>query len=142
MSATTIDVLVDRVRSLCVEAPFEYIQAERFDTFELQPAGAFDGTFRLEAASYQERGWFNYLTERTDLVTLTVQKAINNDFDQVQRYLEQAAHSLTSAVVRDGASSGLYAVADKGQSRKLSVDQTDQYVVLKLTLPLNYEAQL
>ncbi len=143
MSATTLDVIIDRVRSLCVEAPFEYIESVRFDSFDLQPAGAFDGAFRVEGVSHQERGWYNYMTERTDLLTVTVQKAINDDHDDVRRYLTRTAHSLTSAIVQDGAvASGLYAVADRGQVRKINIEDTDQYAVLRVTLPINYEAQL
>jgi hypothetical protein len=143
MAATTLDVIMDRVRSLCFDTPFEYTESFRFDSMELEPVGTFDGAFRVEGQSGRLRGMFDYKQEREDLLTVTVSQAINADYDNVRRLLTKTAHSLTAAVVRDGETdSGLYSVPDKGQSFKLSVDSTDAYVLMKLTLPVNYEANL
>jgi hypothetical protein len=143
MSATTLDVIIDRVRSICVELPFEYVETLRFDSFELLPAGAIDGAFRVEGATQQVRGNFNYMEERTDLLTVTVARPINADFDSVRRELTRAAQSLTSAIVRDGVeTTGLFTVADRGRAGKVIADPTNTFVELRLTLPVNYEAQL
>jgi hypothetical protein len=143
MSATTLDVIIDRVRSICVEVPFEYFEVDRFDSFDTLPTGAFDGAFRVEGMSQLVRGGFNYIEERTDLLTVTVAKAINADAGEIQRELIRASHSLTAAIVRDGAEdSGLYRVSDRGAAKKIAADPKHTYVELRLTLPVNYEAQL
>jgi hypothetical protein len=145
MSATTLDVIIDRVRSICVELPFEYFETDRLDdeTFEAHPQGAIDGAFKVEGRSQQARGNFNYMEERTDLLTVQVARAINSDHDGVRREMTRAAHSLTAAIVRDGAEiSGLYGVVDKGVIRDVTADKTHTFLMLRVTLPVNYEAQL
>lgn len=143
MSATTLDVIVDRVRSLCHTAPFLYTEARKFDSFDLQPVGAFDGVFRVESQSQQTRGFLNYIEESTDLLTVTVSKATNNDYDATRRLLLKAARSLTAAIVRDGAvTSGLYHVPDAGRAWNVTPTPTGVFCELRVTLPVNYEAQL
>lgn len=142
MSATTLDVILDRVRSICVELPFEYFETERFDSFETLPAGAIDGAFRVEGAGQQVHGHFAYMEERTDLLIVTVARPINADFDEVRRELTKAAQSLTSAIVRDGVDTGLFNVVDRGRGCKVIADPTNTFVEMRLTLPANYEAQL
>jgi hypothetical protein len=143
VSATTLDVIVDRVRSLCQATPFNYVESRKFDSFDLQPVGAFDGVFRVESQSQQPRGFMNYAEECTDLLTVTVSKATNNDYDGTRRALLKASRSITAAVVRDGAqTSGLYNVPDQGRTWNVIPTPTGAYCELRLTLPVNYEASL
>lgn len=143
MSATTLDVIVDRVRSICVDLPFEYFESERVDMRDMEglPEGAIDGAFLVEGKSQLAHSWFDYRAELTDLVTVTVTKQIQSDFIGVRRLLYQAASSLTTLIERDGVSSGLYGVVDRGYSRVIVADPTHTYLQLRLTLPCNYEAQ-
>lgn len=145
MSATTLDAIIDRVRSICFDLPFEYRETEQLDdeAFEAHPEGAIDGAFKVEGQSQQVRGQFNYMEERTDLVTVSVARAINSNYDPVRRELTRAAHSLTAAIVRDGVEvSGLYGVVDRGTVRKVTANAALTYLTLRVTLPVNYEAQL
>lgn len=141
--ATTLDVIVDRVRSLCVG--FDYQEAARLDRFDWDSAQVFGDVslFRVETVSQPPRGGSAFSEERTDLLTVTVGRAINGDYDATRRALLRAAHSLTAAVVRDGAEdSGSYVVADQGATSRITADPTAAYLSLAVTLPVNYEAQL
>lgn len=142
--ATTLDVIVDRVRSLCVASPFEFIESARLDRFEWDAAQVFGevSIFRVETASQPARGGTSFTEERTDLVTVTVGRAINADYDTARRVLTRMSHSLTAAIVRDGAEdSGSYTVPDAGFASRIEADPTQAYLSLRLTLPVNYEAQ-
>ena len=143
--ATTLDVIVDRVRSLCVSAPFDYQESARLDRFAFDPAQVFGevSVFRVDTASQPARGGSNFSEERIDLLTVTVGRAINADYDGARRTLLRASHSLTAAIVRDGAEdSGIYTVPDQGFSSRIEADPTSSLLTLRLTLPVNYEAQL
>ena len=87
--ATTLDVIVDRVRSLCVASPFEYQESARLDRFEWDPAQGFGDVsyFRVETVSQPPRGGTSFTEERTDLLTVTVGRAINADYDVARRVL-------------------------------------------------------
>ena len=143
--ATTLDVIVDRVRSLCVSSPFDYQESSRLDRFDWDPGQVFGDVslFRIETVSQPARGGTSFSEERTDLLTVTVGRAINADYDATRRALTRAAHSLTAAIVRDGAvTSGLYAVPDQGYTARITPDPTQAYLTLRVTLPVNYDAQL
>lgn len=143
--ATTLDVIVDRARSLCVEYPFSYQESARLDRFDWDAAQVFGdvSVFRIETVSQPARGGSAFSEERTDLLTVTVGRAVNADYDGVRRALLRASHSLTAAIARDGAvDSGLYTVPDAGFSSRIDADPTAAYLMLRLTLPVNYEGQL
>lgn len=141
--ATTLDVLVDRVRSLCVGLGFQ--ESARLDRFSWDPAQVFGevSAFRVDAVGQPARGGTSYSEERTDLVTVTVGRAINADYDTARRGLHRAAESLTVAIVRDGAvTSGSYTVPDTGRAVRVEADTVSALLTLRVTLPINYEAQL
>jgi hypothetical protein len=143
MSATNLDAIIDRVRSICVSAPFSFVETTALDSFNLAPTGVFDGTFRVEGQSQQPRGWMNFMEECTDLLTVTVAKAINNDYQGTRRTLHRSARSLTSAIVRDGVvTSGLYNVIDASRQIQVTAQPSASFLTLRLTVPVNYEAQL
>ena len=65
------------------------------------------------------------------------------DYDEARRALTRASHSLTAAIVRDGAvTSGSYSVPDTGYASRVEADPTKAYLTLRVTLPICYEAQL
>jgi hypothetical protein len=143
--ATTLDVIVDRVRSLCIGYPFEFVESARLDRFDWDPAQGFGDVsmFRVETSSQPPRGGSAFSEERTDLLTATVGRAINGDYDAARRALLRCSHSLHAAIVRDGAEdSGSYTVPDSGFASRIEADPTASYLTLRLTLPVNYEAQL
>jgi hypothetical protein len=143
--ATTLDVIIDRVRSLCQSAPFDYTESARIDRFDWDTAQTFGqlSVFRVEGNSQPARGGTGFSEERTDLVTVTVGRAVHADYDVARRALTRASHSLTAAIVRDGAEdSGSYTVPDTGYASRVEADPTKAYLMLRLTVPINYEAQL
>jgi len=143
--ATTLDAVVDRVRAVCLAAPFEFLESARLDRFEWDAAQQFGDVslFRVETVSQPARGGTSFTEERTDLVTVTVGRAINADYDAARRELLRCSHSLTAAIVRDGAEdSGSYTVPDGGFASRVEADPTTAYLTLRITLPVNFEAQL
>ena len=143
--ATTMDVIVDRVRSLCLATPFEFQESARLDRFDWDPAQVFGDVslFRIETVSQSAQGHTSYYEERTELLTVTVGRAVAEDYDETRRGLLRCAHSLTSAIVRDGAQdSGSYHVMDAGMTSRIEADPTAAYLMLRLSLPVNYEASL
>ncbi len=141
ISGTTMDVIVDRVRSVCVTLGL--IEAAEPFSFKQQPTGAIDGCFRLVDRSQGVIGGFNFTEERTDQVQIWVAKKYAGDPGAAKQVLTQQMHSLTSAVAYDGhVSSGDYSIPDSGRSYVIQADQGAEYAVLQLTMPVNYESQL
>lgn len=140
----TADVIVDRVRSICVSHPFNFTESESWNTFDLQPDSNIDGVFRIPPPSSQfVQGGFAYLDDRRDQMQVWVARKRNSDYDGVRRALLRDVHSLTAAIVRDGAvSSGDYDIPDGGRGHAITEDRGQEFVVLRLTLPIQYEAQL
>ncbi len=145
MASLIVDEIVDRVRSICVSAPFNLAEAAAWISFDLDPSQTFDeGVFRIPPPSSQKSlGGFGFTEDRTDTMQVWVARRHNNDFAGVRSALLREAHSLTAAVVRDGAQvSGEYAVLDEGRGRAIVSDPGKDYVSLRLTLPVSYESQL
>lgn len=143
--ATSLDAIVDRVRSLCVGWPFEMQESARLDRFDWDAAQVFGdvSVFRIETVEQPPRGGSAFSEERTDLLTIAVGRAIQGDYDAARRALLQRSASLTSAVVRDGAQhGGDYTSPDAGRRSTVEADPTAAYLTLRLTLPVNYEFQL
>jgi hypothetical protein len=145
MAALTADVIVDRIRSICVASPFGFSEAPTWNSFDQVPTGAIDGSFRVPPpASQRVNGRFDYVEDRTESVQIWVARKHGMDYGAVRQALLRDVHSLTSAVVRDAhQESGDYAVLDGGRGHAISPeDQTKEYITLRLTLPVYYEAQL
>lgn len=144
MAAMTIDQIVDRIRSICVGSPFHFIEAETWDSFDLQPSPNIDGVFRIPPPSSQSvRGRFDYVEDRTDSVQIWLARERNAEPTMLRRTLLRDMHSLTAAIVRDGhAVSGDYVVPDEGRGHTIQTPPGKTYAVLRLTLAVNYEAQL
>ena len=141
----TADEIVDRVRSICVATPFGLIEAQKWDSFDLQPTTNIDGVFRIPPPSSQVvSGGFDFTEDRTDSMQVWVARKHQGDYDAVRRTLLRDMHSLTAAVVRDAAYvSGEYHIPDSGRGHAIQPDRQGlEYVTLRLTLPINYEVQL
>lgn len=145
MAATTADAIVDRLRSVCSKPPFEFTEAVAWHTFDLQPSGNADQVFRVHPPSSQSvQGGFGYAEDRTDTVQIWVARKHNQQYAAVRKTLLRDMHSLTAAVVRDAhVQSGDYGIPDEGRGHTVSPDIAGrEYVTLRLTLPINYDAQL
>ena len=144
MAALTADVIVDRVRSVCCTVPFEFTEAQSWATWDQQPSTNDDRVFRIMPPSSQNvLGGFAFAEDRTDSMQIWVARRTQGDYDAVRRALLKDMHSLTSAIVRDGAIvSGDYDIPDAGRGHTIQEDRGMEFVNLRLTLPINYEAQL
>lgn len=145
MAALTLDAIVDRVRSVCASEPFSFGEAVSWATFDLQPATHLDRVFRIPPPSSQRVvGGMNFSEDRTDSMQIWVARKIGQDYATVRRTLLRDMHSLTAAVVRDGAvNGGDYHVPDEGRGHAVTPDGPGrEYLSLRLTLPINYETQL
>jgi hypothetical protein len=145
MPAMTADQIVDRVRSICVSAPFAFVEATTWLSFDQQPTTNVDGVFRIPPPSSQGAlGGFDFTEERTDSMQIWVARKPHGDYAAVRRTLLRDMHSLTAAIVRDGAQvSGDYDVPDRGRGHAITPEAKGlEFISLRLTLPINYEAQL
>lgn len=138
--AISNDLILDRVRSLCVSSPFAFTEAVSSENFERQPTGAATQVFRAKVRGGPVRGQLAYTEERTDSIDIEVIRAVNADYDAARRALLKDANSLTAAVIRDGhVSSGEYTVPDSGRVSDIVGERGASFLTLRLTLPVNYE---
>lgn len=142
--ATTSDVILDRVRSLCIGPPFYWTEATSSESFALDAmATAATGAFRATIRGSTVRGGTGYSEERTDSVSVEVQRTIDADYDATRRALHRAANSLTTAIIRDGhETSGDYAVPDAGRVVEVIGTPGAAFLTLRLTVPVLYESQV
>lgn len=141
--ATTPDVLRNRVRSLVVAAPFSYREAVSSDDFSLQGSGSSDAVFRCVVSGGTSIGGFGYTEDRTDVLELEVARHIAADYMATFQTLVGDCNSLLAAIVRDGhQTSGLYTVPDDGRDWAIAAPVGASYLTLRMTVPLNYEAQV
>lgn len=144
MAALTGDVIVDRVRSLVSSDPFNFAEAESWDTFDFQPTTNVDAVFRIPPMrSGTVIGGFAYAEDRTDILQIWVARKVNSDFAGVRRALLRDVHSLTAAITRDGSEqSGDYNVTDEDRGHEIAVEEGAEFATLELTLSINYDSQL
>lgn len=138
---TTVDVIVDRVRSLCCASPFTFTEAVSTEDFTLQPTGRGDQVFRVKARGGAVRPQMGYVEERTDTIEIELIRAVNADYDAARRLLYRDITSLTAAIVRDGhvASGGEYTVPDGTRTSEVIGQPGASFLTMRLTLPVNYE---
>ncbi len=138
--ATTVDVIRDRVASICAATPFQFVAAVSPFDFALQPSGQIDQVFRITCEGGEQVGGFNYSEERTDLMEIWVaRKQLNQPTAAYSRLLADAA-SLRAAVIRDGATGGGDYTVPNGAGFDIEHGDGQEYAVLRLTIPVNYEA--
>lgn len=140
--ATQCDVVRDRIASVCAGAPFEFVEAETPFDFKLQPTTQIDQVFRLTCVSDHVIGGFNYTEERTDHVEIWVARKQSAAPQATYDALLTDASSLRAAVIRDGATGGGDYLVPDGAAFSLQHDAGKEYAVLRLTMPINYEAVL
>jgi hypothetical protein len=145
MPAMTADLIVDRVRDLCTNPPFSFVEAVTWSSFDQQPTTNADGVFRIPPlASSRVRGQFDFVEDRIDQMQIWLARKHNQDYDAVRRQLLQDMHALTAAVIRDAHQvSGDYGIPDEGRGHAIQPEVPNgEYVTLRLTLPIQYEAAL
>lgn len=134
------ETLLARVTSLC--ASLGYVQAQDAFSFDLQPSGNIDATFRIVPEAGSVIGGFNYSEERTDNFRFWVARAVGPSPQLALTRLVTDCTSLYRAVIRDGAEDGGdYAVPD-GTTLQHSHEPGQDFAVAALTIPINYEVSL
>lgn len=137
---TSVDVIRARVASVCAAAPFQFVAAISPFDFDLQPTGQIDQVFRITSEGDTVVGGFNYSEERTDLLEVWVARKQLNAGNAAYTTLLADASAIRAAVIRDGATGGGdYTVPDGGG---FSIDHGDgqEFAVLRLAIPVNYDA--
>jgi hypothetical protein len=141
MAAQLLAAIANRVASLCAGAPFYFTQAQDPFSFDLQPVGVIDQVFRIEASEVSTSGGTNYSETRIGNLRIFVARLQNGAPQAAYTLLSTDAHSLTAAVTRDGVTGGGdYDVPDAGRGFLVQHDKGKDYAVLRLTLPVNFEA--
>lgn len=135
--------IADRCASVCASAPFDFTQAGDEFSFTKQPTGNIDQVFRIEAADVSVIGGFNYTETRLGRLRVFLARKQTPLSQDSARLLKTDAQSLTAAVMHDGITGGGdYDVPDAGRGFDIQHDANKEYAVLRLTLPVNYEAVL
>ena len=140
MDAATI---VDAVRSIVTSHPFTLTETPAIFDFERVPSQLEGDSVRLEIAGVATEGGFAFSERRTDDLTVWVAQAVDlSDPRETYRALQVMGNSLTSAIVRAGATVGDFAVDDGG--RRVDVEQPPgaAYQVLRVVLPVDYMTTL
>lgn len=138
---TTIDVIRDRVMSICAGAPFNFLPAATPFDFDLQPTGQIDQVFRVTSEFGGVVGGFNFSEERTDVVEIWVARKQAAAPDTAYRDLLTDVSSLRAAVIRDGCGPGDYGIPDDGAGFDVSHDDGREFAVLRLSIPVNFDAE-
>jgi hypothetical protein len=143
MAAMTADQIVNRIRSICSGPVFGFQEAVSWVDFDLQPESNIDGVYRIPPMSSQgSLGGFGFYEDRQESVQIWVARKHNGDYAAVRSALSNDVHSLTAAVMRDGhETSGDYAVTDEGRGHAIAEVPDTTYMTMRLTLPINYDAQ-
>ena len=135
----TVDVIRERIQSVCARQPFGFTRAQTPFSFELQPSGGIDEVFRVETEASAVIGGFNYLEERTDLLSIWIARRYAGDPDATYQRLLRDANSVRAAVIRDAHQySGEYGIPSEDAG--LTIQRPGgEFAVLRLQLPVNYE---
>jgi hypothetical protein len=143
MAALTADVIRTRISSLLSRAPFAFTPSPEPFGFDLLPAELVDGSFCLESVAARATGGGNFTETRVDLLHITVARLQESDPEACYQALLVDCSSITAAIVRDGAElGGDYDVLDDGRGATIAHEPGRAFSVLRLTLPVDYEAQL
>lgn len=148
MATITGAQIVDRVRSLCASEPFLWEESVALDAdFGFDPSQVITGAPVFVIEPLQSRlsiGQTGFREDRIDDMTVSVAYAVTgDDHAAVRSSMLNAVHSLTSAVVRDAhVTSGDYGILDEGKDSSISQARGASFLVLRLTLPVQYEIGL
>lgn len=141
--ATTLDVILGRVRSLCVAAPFSYTEAVSTESFALDPTLGEAAVCKVTGRTGTPRGGFDFQEECNDFLDLEVSRPVTGDYRVTHSTLHKDARSLTAAIVRDGAVTyGEYVISDAGRTESVIGQGGAAFLTLRLTLPVNYMSSL
>lgn len=143
MAANTSQFIRGRVSSVLASEPFSFLRAQTPFDFAQQPSGQIDQTYTVEVEGGEIIGGFSYIEERIDRVRIGVARTFDGDPEAVYQQLIVDATSIVAAIVRDGAEDGGdYDVMDGGRGVSIEHAGNEEFAVLRLSVPVDYEAQL
>ena len=143
MADTTLQAIVLRVSSVLASEPFLFVRSQTPFGFELQPNGLLDMTYRVEGEAGQASGGFRYSETRVDRVNISIARSLDDDPTAALHRLTTDATSIVAAVARDGAQNGGdYDLSDQGRFIRTEHNRGAGFAVMRMTLPIDYEAQL
>ncbi len=138
--ATTEADLLARIRGVVTD--LGYTEAVALD-FSRQSVNASDGFVVLKYTGLPPVGGIGFYEEAHGVVEIAVQRPVNQDYQTARQTLLTDGRTLKNALVRDGAvTSGEYAVEDAGCSLDVEAVPTANYLVARLRIPVNFEADL
>jgi len=138
--ATQCDTVRDRIASVCASAPFGFLEAETPFDFTLQPTTQIDQVFRVTCESDFVIGGFNYTEERQDTMEIWVARKQAGAPRVAYDALVTDVSSLRAAIIRDGATGGGDYIVPDGAEFSLQHGEGQEYAVLRVAIPVNYEA--
>lgn len=143
MPAQLVTDIVSRVNSILTASPFSFVEAHSPFSFDLDASPAIDKGYRIETRSGRVTGGLAFTETRIDLLDIWLARALKADPQETARLLRMDASSITAAVTRDGLEDGGdYDVPDEGRAYSIAAQPGQAFAVLRLTLPVDYDAQL
>lgn len=143
MAALTGAAIVARLEALVQATPFSFgLSASPF-SFDQQPNATIDQVARIDLEPRSGIAGMNYREDRVDQITIWVARRLKFDAGETRAQLLEDGETLRAAIVRDALEdSGDYSVPDGGAGIRVQHDRNKDFAVLRLTLPVQYEAQL
>ena len=142
MAATSLLDVLQWVESLMVSTAFGYTLCPEplaFDRMPSQQAGVW---CRVEGEMTDQSGGMSFRSDERGRVTVWIARPTTMDAHRTYQQLLTDATSLVSATVRDGSTGGGDYDVEDGRTAQISQRPGDDYTVLRLSLPVRYEAAL
>lgn len=132
--------ILNRVRSLCVAAPFNLVEApEPFD-FDRVPTTKIADCFRVTTDTTQVVAGLSYSEERFDTLTVWVARRATPDVRETYQGMHTLINSLTAALVRAGTAGDFTVTDDRGT--EIQNPQGSGVVVGQLTQGVSYMVEV
>lgn len=128
-----------RVRHVCTA--LGYAESSGWE-FERQPSSHADGTFTVRYTSAAPNGGMAFTEEARGTVLVSVLRMIRDHYTGAHVSVLSDLRDILGAVIRDGADvSGEYAVEDGGRTITVEAPRGANYLVGRMAIPVNFEAQ-
>jgi hypothetical protein len=135
-----LDTIRTRVTSILAASPYSLTRSANPIDFDRDPLTIIDGLFHIGAEAGHVSGGSNYSETHVDLLHVEVARLQQGDPEVCYQKLLTDCASISAAVIRDGVV-GDYDVPDEGRGFTLNHEPGRAFSVLRLTLPVDYEAQ-
>ena len=138
--ATTEAAILARVRTRLDTDGFH--EAVGLD-FAKEPSGTLEKAYVLTWMGDAPIGGMGYTEEGRGRLQVALARAIDNDYETAVQALTADWREILLALVDDGhVQGGDYAIEDAGRTTSLEAPTGASYLVLRLSVPVNFEAVL